>query len=111
VYNHDWMAFNRPIPDRKQESKDSGGARSLVQAEKLIQIAVLLPSAALVGWLGGAWLDGKLHQTWIGLVGILVGGIAGLIYVIRLVMTSGSAGNSQSSGKDQAGAVDPSIKP
>jgi ATP synthase protein I len=105
------MAFNRPIPDRKQEPKNSGGAGSLVQAEKLIQIAVLLPSAALVGWLGGAWLDGKLHQTWIGLVGILVGGIAGLIYVIRLVTTSGSAGISQESGKDQAGAVDPQIKP
>jgi ATP synthase protein I len=59
-----------------------------MQAEKLMQIAVLLPASACVGWLIGGWADRHLHQTWIGLVGILVGGILGLVYVIRLVMTN-----------------------
>jgi len=87
------MAFNRPIPDRKLPSgetdgapRDSGGIQTLIQAEKLTQIAVLLPSAAFIGWLAGAWLDGKLHQSWIALAGIVFGGISGLVYVVRLVI-------------------------
>lgn len=90
------MAFNRPIPESDQAAKKAGGDRSgssgiqtLVQAEKLTQIAVLLPSAAFIGWLAGAWLDSKLHQAWIGLAGIVFGGISGLVYVIRLVVASG----------------------
>jgi hypothetical protein len=106
------MAFNRPIPESKrppanqgQSSRDSGGIRTLVQAEKLTQIAVLLPSTAFIGWLIGAWLDSKLHQSWIALAGIVFGGISGLVYVIRLVMTSGSAGDSgdQAAGKGSSG--------
>ena len=46
------------------------------------------PSAAFIGWLAGAWLDGRLHQHWIGIAGIVVGGVSGLIYVIRLAMTT-----------------------
>jgi ATP synthase protein I len=73
-----------------------------MRAEKLMQIAVLLPASACVGWLIGAWADKHFHQTWIGLVGILVGGILGLIYVIRLVMTNPgtSAGSDSASKKD-----------
>jgi hypothetical protein len=84
------MPFNRPIPDNKPQSKNSGGIQTLVQAEKLTQIAVLLPSAAFIGWLAGAWLDSKLHQSWIGLAGIVFGGISGLVYVVRLVITTGN---------------------
>ncbi len=72
-----------------------------------MQIAVLLPASACVGWLIGGWADRHLHQTWIGLVGILVGGILGLVYVIRLVMTNpgtkqGVAG-SGAAGKNEKG--------
>ena len=82
------MPFNRPIPDSKPRSKTSSGIETLVQAEKLMQIAILLPSAAFIGWLAGAWLDSRLHQSWIGIAGIVFGGISGLVYVIRLVMAS-----------------------
>jgi F0F1-type ATP synthase assembly protein I len=58
-----------------------------VEAEKMMQIAVLLPSSAFVGWLIGAWLDKTLHQSWISLAGILLGGISGLVYVVRLVIS------------------------
>jgi len=86
------MPFHRPIPDsQKPQSKSSGGVKSLVEAEKLIQIAILLPASALVGWLAGAWIGHKLNQSWPPLAGILVGGILGLIYVVRLGMyNSGS---------------------
>jgi len=59
-----------------------------VQAEKLFQIAVLLPCATFIGWLIGSWLDGRFHQRWISIVGLLVGGIAGLVYVIRLAIAA-----------------------
>jgi hypothetical protein len=93
------MPFNRPIPDQRPPSKSSSGIETLVQAEKLMQIAILLPSAAFVGWLAGAWLDGKLHQTWISLAGIVFGGISGLVYVVRLVMTSGGPGGGKNGRK------------
>ena len=94
------MPFNNPIPERNRppepRRKDSGGIQTLVQAEKLMQIAILLPSAAFVGWLAGAWADKHFHQTWCALVGIAFGGIAGLVYVVRLVLATGT---DSSSGK------------
>lgn len=87
------VPFNKPIPERKDpelpERRDSGGLQTLVQAEKLMQIAILLPSAAFIGWLFGAWADKALHTSWISVAGIALGGIAGLVYVVRLVLTSG----------------------
>ena len=84
------MPFHRPIPDPEPRPKDSGGLATLVQAEKLMQIAILLPSAAFVGWLLGAWADKAWHQSWLGIAGIVFGGISGLVYVVRLVISSGS---------------------
>ena len=84
------MPFNNPIPDKPRPKKDSGGLATLVQAEKLMQIAILLPSAAFIGWLGGTWLDKQFHQEWISLAGVAFGGIAGLVYVVRLVLTTGA---------------------
>jgi hypothetical protein len=88
------MPFNRPIPNQKQPSKTGSGIETLIQAEKLMQIAILLPSAAFVGWLAGAWLDGKLHQSWISLAGIVFGGLSGLVYVVRLVLATGPKGGN-----------------
>jgi F0F1-type ATP synthase assembly protein I len=84
------MAFNRPIPESHrpeagQRSKLSSGLASLAEAEKMVQISILLPSSAFIGWLMGAGLDKLLHQTWISLVGILFGGVSGLVYVVRMV--------------------------
>jgi ATP synthase protein I len=84
------MAYNKPIPSDGSKRRDNGGLATLVQAEKMMQIALLLPSAAFVGWLIGAWLDKKLHATWIAAAGIIFGGISGLIYVIRLVLSEGT---------------------
>jgi hypothetical protein len=101
------MPFNRPIPDSKPRSKTSSGIETLVQAEKLMQIAILLPSAAFIGWLAGAWLDSRLHQSWIGIAGIVFGGISGLVYVIRLVMASG--GDSKPNSGNGTGKGSPEI--
>jgi hypothetical protein len=92
------MPFNAPIPDKKPRGKETVNA--IVQAEKLIQIALVLPCAAFIGWLGGAWLDAHLHQKWIGLVGIVFGGASGLVYVIKLALATDKAEGGQKPGGD-----------
>jgi ATP synthase protein I len=84
------VPYNRPIPDPKPQRKSSSGLDTLVQAEKLMQIAILLPSAAFIGWLLGAWADKAWHQSWIGLAGMVFGGISGIVYVVRLVLSTGA---------------------
>jgi ATP synthase protein I len=97
------MPFNRPIPDPRPHKKMSGGLESLVEAEKLMQIAILLPASAFIGWLIGAWLDSHFHQTWIGVVGLIFGGIAGIVHVVRLAMaTAGNSGSEDSGENDGA---------
>ncbi len=96
------MPFNKPIPGNRppdqRPRRDSGGLATLVQAEKLMQIAILLPSAAFIGWLLGTWLDKQFHQEWISLAGVAFGGIAGLVYVVRLVLAAGGDDGAKGSG-------------
>ena len=95
------MPYNRPIPDPAPRRKTSSGLDTLVQAEKLMQIAILLPSAAFIGWLLGAWADRAWQQSWLGIAGIVFGGISGLVYVIRLVMaTGGDNGKGSAASKE-----------
>jgi len=100
------LPFNRPIPNSKPQSKGPSGLGTLVEAEKLLQIAILLPSAAIIGWLLGAWADGLLHQSWIGIVGMIFGGIAGLVYVIRLVTSKSNNSNAQRGSQNGKGSSD-----
>jgi len=96
------MPFIRPNPKAKQRPRPTRALASLVEAEKMIQIAFLLPSATFIGWLGGAWLDSLLHQTWIALLGILFGGVSGLVYVVRMANSAGkktAAGVETEDGK------------
>jgi ATP synthase protein I len=99
------VPFNRPIPESKPQAKNFGATRSLAEAEKLIQIAILLPSSAFIGWLVGAWLGGRLHQTWMGLAGILFGGISGLVYVVRLAMAGMSRAGSSAGDEKKSGST------
>ena len=89
------MPFNRPIPEQKQPRRYPSALATLMEAEKMMQIAILLPSAAFIGWLIGAWADSRLHQSWIAVAGILFGGVSGLVYVIRLALTAGAKAEAQ----------------
>jgi ATP synthase protein I len=95
------MPFNNPIPDSKPRGKTSMGVAGLVQAEKVVQIALVLPSAVLIGWLGGAWLAGRLHQPWITLAGFTLGSIAGMVSAIRMAILYGA--NPKAANKDGNG--------
>lgn len=102
------MPYNRPIPEDQSRRKSSAGLQGLVQAEKLMQIALLLPSSACIGWLAGAWADNHFHQSWIGITGCIFGGISGLVYVVRLAITSAgdSANGSGTENGNGRGSAD-----
>ena len=79
------MPEKNPNPEG---AKRSGGLDTLIKAERLTQIAFVLPSAVVVGWLGGALADHLLHQKWIMIVGIILGSISGLVFVVQTAVAA-----------------------
>lgn len=84
------------MPQPSNNPKPTPGLRALVRAERMTQIAFILPAAVLVGWLAGAGLDKWLHQHWIYLVGIILGCAAGFIQIFRLVLGPEKTGKGSS---------------
>ena len=91
MYKQQCMAFNPPNPNGEQPKRDSGGLASLVQAEKLMQIAFLLPCAALIGWGLGWWIDHHFGTHWATIAGLVFGLVAGMVSVIRMALSAGNA--------------------
>jgi F0F1-type ATP synthase assembly protein I len=63
-----------------------GAMKSLVQVESLIQLALMLPVATVVGWLIGVGLDKWLHQHWIYIPGLILGATAGFVEIFRVIL-------------------------
>ena len=63
-------------PDRKKSPWAQFGRYS--------EIAFMLPAGTVAGYLLGSLLDRWLHVTWISIVGLLLGTVAGLIELIRM---------------------------
>jgi ATP synthase protein I len=105
------MPFNRPIPETKQRGKIAGGIGAIAEAEKLMQIALVLPSAAMIGWLAGAFLDSRLHQSWIAIFGVVFGCISGLVYVIRMAMAADRDSRSGAQTDDGSGKGSSNLTP
>jgi F0F1-type ATP synthase assembly protein I len=59
--------------------------KSLVQVESLIQLALVLPIATVIGLLIGMGLDKWLHQHWIYIPGLVLGAAAGFVQIFRVV--------------------------
>jgi F0F1-type ATP synthase assembly protein I len=76
------LPSQQPNP-RKRSALTDGVAG----AERLIQIAFIMPASLVVGWLIGAGLDKWLHQHWIYIVGLALGFIAGFIEVLRSALS------------------------
>jgi len=112
------VPYHNPIPERKQRGKGEGASASdkskdgfaggmmgaWVQAEKMIQIAMMLPCAGFIGWLAGYGLDRWLHQTWIGMAGGVFGVIAGLVGAIRMAIAYSAGPASEKSDENGNGA-------
>jgi ATP synthase protein I len=74
-------------PGSSRSATKRGATASLVRAESLIQLALLLPAATLIGWAIGVALDHRFHQQWISIVGLLFGAAAGLVQMFRVVLS------------------------
>jgi ATP synthase protein I len=90
------MPIDPPNPQGSGNKPDDGGMQTLLQAEKLTQIAFVIPAALVVGWIFGALLDRWLHTHWIYIAGLIFGAAVGLAEVVRMAL---SAGNPPSSRK------------
>ena len=77
---------DRPSPPASPPSKD-GALQSLVRIETLIQLALLLPAAVVIGWALGLVLDRWLHQHWINILGLIAGAAAGFVQIFRVVLS------------------------
>ncbi len=91
------VPYQRPIPERQRRGRTASAQRpeggmgasmltAWIQAEKMVQIAMMLPSAGFIGWLAGYGLDRWLDKTWIATAGAVFGIIAGLVGAIRMAM-------------------------
>jgi ATP synthase protein I len=72
-----------PTPEKPQNDRKTA-LRELVQVETMMQIALVLPLSCIIGWALGDFLDHKLHQSWIGILGLALGIAAGFVQVIRM---------------------------
>ncbi len=78
-----------PSPDKTENKRES--RQSLwVQMARYSQLAFMLPACTVAGWLAGAALDRWMHTTWLYLLGLIVGIIAGFVELIRTVTSSES---------------------
>jgi ATP synthase protein I len=71
------------MADDGKNGKGGGGLGDLVKAESMIQLALVLPAACVIGALGGEALDKHFHTDWMVVVGILLGATAGFIQIFR----------------------------
>ena len=71
--------------EQKHSNGNSSGKTSWAQVADYAQLAFLFPAATVVGWLIGVMLDKWLHTTWLYIVGLLFGIVAGFVELIRTV--------------------------
>ena len=67
------------------DDKNSADKNNWAQMANYAQLAVVFPAATVVGWLIGTGLDKWLHTTWLYIVGLLLGIVAGFVELIRTV--------------------------
>ena len=104
------MAFNRFNPPSKSRGGLSSGISGLIEAEKLMQIAFVMPAAVLIGWAAGWWLGNHLHQKWIEIAGVVFGCVSGLVYVIQMAVLAEKSTSMGDEAQDGTGKGTPDRK-
>ena len=81
------MSPANPPPDNQNRNEQSSNQNKSfwLQLGRYSQLAFLLPSATVAGWLLGAALDRWLHTSWIQIIGLILGVAAGFIELLRSV--------------------------
>ena len=59
-----------------------------VQLARYSQLAFVLPACTVAGWLIGLALDHYLHKTWLYLLGLILGIVAGFVELVRTVISN-----------------------
>lgn len=73
-------------PDPRTDNQNSDDKKNFwLQLGRYSQLAFLLPSATIAGWLLGAALDRWLHTSWIQIIGLILGVAAGFVELVRTV--------------------------
>jgi F0F1-type ATP synthase assembly protein I len=105
------MPFHSPIPDDKPPSQGSSALRGYVEAEKLLQLAAVLPGAVAIGWVVGWWADNHWHQHWIAIAGIIFGAVAGVFYVIQTAVAAEKKSRKEEPIQNGSGEGTPDDRP
>jgi ATP synthase protein I len=71
------------------DQQDQDKKNMWVQMANYAQLAIVFPAATVVGWLIGTALDHWLHTTWLYLVGLILGIVAGFVELIRTAAKNG----------------------
>lgn len=70
--------------ETSSESKSEGQERKAwAQMGAYAHLAVMLPLATIIGWAIGAELDHWLHTSWLYIVGLILGVVAGFVDLVR----------------------------
>ena len=57
-------------------------------------LALLLPCSTFVGWVIGYFLDKHFHTTWLTVLCLILGSVAGFVSLIRQIMRDSGDGPS-----------------
>lgn len=71
-----------PSPEEQPSDKKQS---AWVQVGRFTQLAFALPAGTVAGWLVGTGLDRWLHTSWLSIIGLVLGTVAGFVEVIRTV--------------------------
>jgi ATP synthase protein I len=77
------MPADRPDPAEQKHSNEDSSKSNWVQVSNYAQLAFIFPVATVVGWLIGVALDKWLHTTWLYILGLLLGILAGFLELIK----------------------------
>jgi F0F1-type ATP synthase assembly protein I len=76
-----------PLRDDDSSGKDQSPWR---QVGRFTHLAFVLPAATAAGWLLGTAVDHWLHKTWLSVVGLILGTVAGFVELIRTAISKDS---------------------
>lgn len=88
------MPATSPKNDSAPQNASGGGngdkRSGWAQVAKYSEIAFIFPAATVAGLLVGVALDHWLHTSWLSVVGLLIGILAGFVQLIRMGLSSNS---------------------
>ena len=74
---------DKPDSGRGSGTNDGQERKAWAQMGAYAHLAVMLPLATVIGWAIGAGLDRWLHTTWLYIVGLILGVVAGFVDLVR----------------------------